>query len=129
MVGQGFVFLVAFFRMRELEQLNFLKLMLAEDAAGVFAGGSRFGAETSGPSGDVDGQLVFRNGLVAVEIVEFDLGRGSKPEVGAFQSKKIGGKFGQLGGAGERSAIHHERRKDLGVTVFAGMYVQEEVSQ
>src|SRR5206468_8769959 len=79
--------------MRELEQLNFLKLMLAEDAAGVFAGGSRFGAETSGPSGDLNGQFFFRNGLVPVEVVEFDLGRGSKPEVRAFQSKKIGGKL------------------------------------
>src|SRR5207253_4235754 len=41
---EGFVLFIAFFRMGELEQLDLLELMLAEDAAGVFSSGAGFGA-------------------------------------------------------------------------------------
>ena len=56
---QGFVLFVAFFRMRELEKLNLLELMLAENAAGVFSGGAGFGAEASSPGGNMDGEFFF----------------------------------------------------------------------
>src|SRR5713226_2907125 len=46
---QRFVLLVAFFRMGELEQLDLLKLMLAQDAARVFARRTGFRAEARGP--------------------------------------------------------------------------------
>src|SRR5262249_11839964 len=73
MFGQGFVLFVTFFRVRELEELDFLELMLAEDAAGIFSGGSGFRAEAGCPGGDVNWQLFLGNGFVAIKVVEFDL--------------------------------------------------------
>src|SRR5690242_15874270 len=99
--------------MRELEQLNFLKLVLAEDAARVFARGSRFRTETGGPRGDIYGQFFLRDRFVAIQIVQFDFGSRGEPEVGAFELEKIGGELRQLPGAGERRAVHQERRKNL----------------
>src|SRR5438874_6583764 len=102
--------------MGELEELDFLKLMLAENAAGVLAGGSRFGTEAGSPGGDVNGQSLFRNGFVAIQVVQFDFGCGGEPKVCAFQAEKIGGKFGQLAGTGERSEEHTselQSRRDL----------------
>src|SRR5690349_15631892 len=98
---QGFVFVVASFRVRELEELDLLELMLAEDAAGVFSGCSGFRTEASRPSGDVNGQLFLGNGLVAIKIVELNLGGGCEPKVRAFELEKIGGEFRQLARAGE----------------------------
>ena len=50
--NESLVLLVTFFRMGKFEKLNFLELMLAENAARVFPGGACFGAETSGPGGE-----------------------------------------------------------------------------
>ena len=52
---QSFVFLVTLVGMRELEQLYFLELVLAQDAARIFSRGTGFGAETRGPGGDPNG--------------------------------------------------------------------------
>ena len=43
--GEALVLGVGFFRASELDQLDFLKLVLADDAARVFAGCAGFGAE------------------------------------------------------------------------------------
>src|SRR2546421_11941668 len=87
---------VAFLRMGELEEFDFLKLMLAKNAAGVFSSGSRFGAEAGGPSGDVYGQLFLGNGLVPVQIVELDFGSWREPEDGVLNFEQIIGEFWQL---------------------------------
>src|SRR6202171_1205553 len=98
---EGFVLFVAFFRMRELEELDLLELMLAEDAARVFSRGAGLGSEAGRPRGDVDGEFFFGNGLVPVEIVEFDFGCGREPKVGVLDFEQISGEFRQLAGAGE----------------------------
>ena len=90
---QRFVLLVAFVRMREFEELNFLELMLTKDSARVLSGGARFGAEAGRPRGDVDGEFSLRDGFVPVQIVELDFRSGSQPEVGVFELEKVGGKF------------------------------------
>src|SRR6266478_1296514 len=97
---EGFVLFVAFFRMRELEKLDLLKLMLAEDAASVFSSGAGFGAEAGGPGSDVDGEFFLGNGLVTVEIVEFDFGSWGEPEVAVLQFEKISSEFWQLARTG-----------------------------
>src|SRR5207302_11356289 len=127
--GESFVLFVTLFRVGELEELDFLKLMLTKDATGIFPGSSGFRAETGGPGGDVAGKLFLGNGFVAMEIVQFDLGRGREPEVRAFQAEQVGGKLGQLAGAGERGAIHKKRRKNFRVAVLAGVHVEEEIRQ
>ncbi len=92
---------VAFLRVREFEELDFLELVLAEDAAGVFSGCAGFGAEAGCPGGDVDGKFFFGNSFVAVEIMQLDFGGRSEPEVCIFDLKKVSGKFRQLARAGE----------------------------
>src|SRR6266705_513607 len=123
------VLYVAFLRMSELEKLDFLELMLAEDAAGVLSGGASFGAEASRPRGDVDGEFFFGNGFVAVQIVELDFGSWREPEVGVLYFEKISGKFRQLPCAGEGGGIHEERRQDFRVAMLAGVHVEEEIRE
>src|SRR2546425_955318 len=115
--------------MRELEKLNFLELMLPENAARIFSRGASFGAEAGGPGGEADREFFFRDGLVAIEIVELDFGSGRKPKVSAFQLEKIGGEFWQLARARERRAVDDEGWQNFRVTVFAGMDVKEEIGE
>src|SRR6266851_9049206 len=105
------VLFVAFLRMSELEKLDFLELMLAEDAAGVLSGGAGFGAEASRPRGDADWKFLFGNGFVSVEIVELDFGSWREPEVGVQDFEQISGEFRQLARAGERRGVHQEGRQ------------------
>src|SRR5437879_9726942 len=99
--------------MCELEELNFLKLMLAKNAARIFSGGAGFGTEASRPGGDMDGEFLLGDRFVAVQIVKFDFGSGREPEVSVFQFEKISGKFRQLARAGERRRVHQEGRQDF----------------
>src|SRR5436190_3961735 len=98
---EGFVLFIAFFRMGELEELDLLELMLAEDAAGVFSSGAGFGAEAGSPGGDVDGEFFFGNGFVTIEIVKFYFRSRGKPEIGVLYFEEIGGELRQLARAGE----------------------------
>jgi len=54
--------------MRELEELDFLKLVLAENTAGVFSSGAGFRAEASRPGGDVNGEFFLGNGFVPIQL-------------------------------------------------------------
>src|SRR5260370_38323491 len=115
--------------MRELEKLNFLELMVPENAARIFSRGASFGAEAGGPGGEADREFFFGDGLVAIEIVELDFGSGRQPKVSAFQLEKIGGEFWQLARARERRAVDDEGWQNFRVTVFAGMDVEEELGE
>jgi len=84
------VFLVAFLRMRELEEFDLLKLMLAKNTAGVFSSSAGFGAEAGGPGSDVNGEFFLRNGLVPIQIVQFDFGGGRKPEIAVLYFENFG---------------------------------------
>src|SRR5712691_1553684 len=123
------VLFVAFLGMSELEKLDFLKLMLAEDAAGVLSGGASFGAEAGGPGGDKNGEFFFGNGFVAVQIVELDFGSGREPEVGVLDFEKVGGEFRELASAGEGGGVHQEGRQDFRVAVLAGVDIEEEIRE
>src|SRR6266851_8153990 len=123
------VLFVAFLRMSELEKLDFLELMLAEDAAGVLSGGASFGAEASRPGGDVDGESFFGNGLVPVKVVELDFGSGREPEVGVLDFEKISSKFRQLARAGEGGGVYQEGRQDFRVAMLARVDVKEEIRE
>ena len=59
--------------------------------------------------------------------MQLDLGCRSEPEVRAFQSEEIGGKFWQLARAGKRRAVHQERWENFSITVFARVNVEEEI--
>src|SRR5712691_12267861 len=103
--------------------------MLPENAARIFSRGAGFGAEAGGPGGDADREFFFRDGLVAIEVVELDFGSGRKPKVSAFQLEKFRGEFWQLARARERRAVDDKGRQNLRVSVFAGMDVKEEIGE
>ena len=103
---QGLVLLITLFRVGKFEKLNFLELMLPENAACVFPGGACFRAETSGPGSKKNRQLAFRQRFVAIKIMKLDFRRGRKPEVRPLYFEEIGGEFWQLAGTHERRTIH-----------------------
>ena len=115
--GELLVLGVGFFGARELDQLDLLKLVLADDAAHVFAGGSGFGAEAGRVGGEADGQPGFVEDFVAIEIGDGDFGGGDEPvvvvpEVAAWRRLRLGvgaaeevfGELGKLAGAEEALA-------------------------
>ena len=126
---ERFEFVVALLGPRELEHLDFLKLVLALDAARVFSRRAGFGAEAGRPRADFDRQHVGVERFVAVEAGEFHLGSGREPQIRAFEMKHVGGKFRQLAYAGKRSRVHQKGRKNFGVAVLAGVHVEEEIRE
>jgi hypothetical protein len=67
---------VGFLGARELDQLDLLELVLADDAARVFAGRAGLGAEARRVGREGDGQARFVENFVAIEIGDGDFGGG-----------------------------------------------------
>src|SRR5262249_41672291 len=118
------------------------KLVLADDAARVLAGGSCLRAEAGRVGGEADRQTGFLEDLVAGEIRDRDLGSWDKPvgvvaelparhglSVGLIAAKQVFRKLGKLAGSEEALRIHHEGRQHLGVAVLLGVLVQHEADQ
>jgi hypothetical protein len=125
---------VGVFGAGELDQLDLLELVLADDAARVFAGGAGLGAEAGGVGGEADGQARVVEDLVAVEVGDGDLGGGDEPVVVVFElaagdgfgvgigaAEEVFGELGQLAGAEEGLGVDHEGRQDFGVAVLRGV--------
>src|SRR5947209_7052591 len=91
--------LVRFLRARELYQLHFLKLMLADDAAHVFAVRTSLAAEAWRISGNRKRQASGIENLIAVKIGERDLGGGDQPQVMLLAFEEIVREFRKLPGA------------------------------
>src|SRR6266436_5645204 len=123
------VLFVAFFRMREREELDFLELVLAENAARVFTGGAGFRAEAGGPGSHENRQLFPGNRFIAIKIVQLDFGSGREPEVGVFYFEEIGGEFGQLARTHERGGVDQKRGKNFRVAVLTRVNVEEEIGE
>src|SRR6476661_8442506 len=115
--------------MRELEELDFLELVLAENAARVFSGGAGFGTEAGGPGGHENGEVIFRNRFLAIKIVQLDFGSGREPEVAVFNLEEIGCEFGQLARTRERGGVDQKRGKNFRVTVLPRMDIEKEIGQ
>src|ERR1700674_5076102 len=115
--------------MGELEELDLLELMLAEDSAGVFSSGAGLGAEAGRPRGDVDGEFFFGNRFVPIEIVKFYFRSRCKPKIGVLYFEEIGGELRQLARAGERPGVHQEGRQNFGVAVLACVDIEKEICE
>ena len=126
--NQRFEFRVTFFRPRELEHFDFLKLVLALQAARIFPGGSGLGAETGCPRAELDRQGVGVESFIAIETGKFDFGRRRQPKVRAFEVKHIRREFRQLAHAGQRRRVHDERRKNFRVPACR-MRIEEKIRQ
>ncbi len=93
---QRFVLLVTLLWMRELEHLHFLKLVLPQDAARIFSGRTGFRAETGGPRRKVNGQLLFRQRRIAIEVMQLYFRSRCEPEVGVLQFEQVRREFRKL---------------------------------
>ena len=126
----------------ELDQLDFLKLVLANDAARVFAGGSGLGAKAGRVGREADGQARFVEDFVAIEIGDRNLGGGDEPVVVVFEfaaadrlrvgigaAEKVFGKLGQLAGSEQALAVDHEGRQHFGVAVLLRVQVEHEADE
>src|SRR6267143_4961649 len=100
-VRQLFVLVVRSLGLGEFHQLHFLKLMLADDAADIFAVGSGLAAEAGRVGGERDRQPRGVEDFVAVEIGDWNLGRRNQPQifVSVRNPKEISGKLWELPGA------------------------------
>jgi hypothetical protein len=65
--------------MSELDQLDLLELVLADDAANVFPVGARFAAKTGGISGQTHGQAGGFERFIPIEIRYRHFSRGNQP--------------------------------------------------
>ena len=75
----------------------------------------------------VDRQLVRAQDLVVVEIRDRNLRRRDQEEVLLRDVEHVLFKFRKLSGSRHRHSVHHERRKDLCVSVLLRMQVEHEV--
>ena len=83
----------------ELHQFNFLKLVLADDPAHVFAIRPGLAAEARRITGNGERQPRGVNHLIAKEIGQRHLGRGNQPEIVIIDLEKIVGELRELPGA------------------------------
>src|SRR5581483_5044519 len=128
-VRELLVLFVGFVRARELHQLHFLKLVLADDATHVLAVGTGFAAETWSVRGERDGQPRAIEHFVAVEIRDRHFRSRDQPQVRPLALEGIAGEFRQLSGTVHGIGVHEVRREDLGISVLARVQVEHEVGE
>ena len=126
---QGLEFVPGILRTGELDQLDLLELMLANQAAGILAVGPCLGTKAGGVGGILDRQVRLVDGLSGKDIGHRYLGGGDQPQVPALELEQVFLEFGQLAGAGHSFGVDHERRQHLGVAVALGVEVDKEADQ
>src|SRR5207302_9205878 len=109
--------LVALLGSREFEHLHFLKLMLPENAACIFASSPRFGTKAGRPRADLNGQLIRIENLVSIEAGQLDFCGWCEPEVGSFQAEHFSRKLGQLPNARQRCRVHEKWWKVFRISI------------
>src|SRR6185312_7166188 len=95
------VLLGGIFGARELDQLDLLELVLADDAAGVLAGGAGLGAEARRICRKRDRQAGVVEDFVAIEIRDRNFGGGNEPVIAVLEFAPAGG-FGVSVGTAEK---------------------------
>lgn len=113
----------------DVDELHFVELVNADHAARVLARAARFAAETGRVGGVVNGEMLFGEDFLAVQIGHRHFGGGNKKKVFALDAVHVLFKFRELAGADHALAAHHEGRGDFGVTVFAGVEVEEVIEE
>ncbi len=116
--------------------------MLADNAARILARRAGLGAKAGRVRRQRDRQLVLVQNFVAIEVGDGHFGSGNEPVIVVLEfaprhrirvrigaAKQVLGKLGQLAGAEETLAVHHERRQHLGVAVLLRVQVEHEADQ
>src|SRR6266516_7269289 len=92
---------VRIIRAREFHQLNFLKLVLANDAAHILPVRTRLTAKAGSICSKRNGQAASIKQFIPVQIRNRDLSRRNQPQIllSMRNPEQIGGKLGKLSGA------------------------------
>ena len=125
--GHALELLVGLLRLGKLDHLNFVELVLANDAAGVATGGTGLLAEAGGEGGVAARQGVGVEDLAGVQVGEHDLGGGDQ-EVVARDVVGVVLELGQLTRAKHGLTLDDDRRPPL-LKATARVRVQEEVDK
>ena len=123
-----------------LNHLDLVKLVLANQATCVASGAACLGAKTRRVRRELDGELGLGHHFVAHKIGQRHLTGGNQVQRGVvgcslavlsalFGGKQVALKLGQLTGAAQALGVHHVRRVALGVAMLLGLNVQHERRQ
>lgn len=113
----------------DVDELDFVELVHANEAAGAEAGAAGFTTEAGGVGGVVDGEVLVFEDLLAMEVGDGDFGGGDEVEVVFGAVVDLVAELGELAGADEALGFDEERGADLGVAVPGGVEVEEEVDE
>ena len=125
--------------MYQLDHLDLVELVHADETAGVTTVGARFGAEAGAVGGHLDGQLLLVEDLVTGHVGERHFGGRDEGELAhlafvfpfPFDAgiEEILGELGQLAGAVQAVRVDQIGHVALGVAVLQGVQVQHELGQ
>ena len=122
------------------DQFDLGELVLADHAAGVAPGSTRFGTEARRQRGQAHRQLLFLDDGLAHQIGQRHLSGGDQPEALAAQPAVRSGQhlsldrpelvileLRQLPGTEHHLIAYQKRRIDLGVAVLIGVQIEHEL--
>src|SRR3990170_1201595 len=129
MACQFFEFIVACFRRCKFHHFNFIELVLPYKPLDVFSVTSRLLPEAGGGRGIRNGERIFIQYLVTVDVCNRDLRGWDKVVVPPLNLKKVFLKLGQLPRADKTIAFYHKRRQYLQIAVFFCVKVKHEIDK
>ena len=121
--------LEAFVGMGDLDQLDFVELVLANQATHILTVGAGLCPETRRECRIAQGKIVFFEDLLTVQIGQGHLGGGNQEESLGLDPEQVLLEFWQLPGAFEGRTVDHQRREHFGIAVLVGVQVGHEVDQ
>ena len=129
MAGEFLEEVEGFVGMGDLDELDLVELVHADDALVVTTGAACFAAETGGVGSHFDGKLVLGEDGFPVEVGDGDLGGGSEEELAVVGAIHVIFELRQLGGAEHALAFDEERDVDLFVAVFVALGIEEKLDE
>ena len=129
MGGEFFQFIHRGFGMYDLNELNFVKLVHADDATIVATSTSGFTAEARGVTRHFDGKVFFRKEGITVEVGDGHFASRDEEHCIVFDTVHIVFKLGELGRADHTFALYDMRNVDFFVSVFTGLKVEEKLNE
>jgi len=115
--NQGFVLLITFFRVGKFEKLDFLELMLTENAARIFTGGEVLFAKAGGVGSVIELQLRAVVHFGFVESGQRHFGGGHHPGIAPDIVIQVFAELGQLPRAEHDFFFDHEGRIKLAIAL------------
>ena len=124
-------FIVSVFRLHDLDQFHFIKLMDANHAARPHARRPRFTAETRRVRAVINGQLLLRQNFFAMDVCHRRFRRGYQIEFAQILGIVTFGhavilvlEFRKLSDAHEAMLSDHMRRRHFGVVMPGGVEIE-----